>query len=193
MLQRFAIADLPLTAWKNGGGSTREIVCSPQRSGLDSFDWRISIATIAQSGPFSVFAGVDRNIMLLQGDGVRLHGASGIDHPHDTAALPFAFPGDVALECTLLGLASTDFNVMTRRGRAQAKVQVHQQCARLTPTASGLLLALQGGWSLSDGSAATEIAEGQGVWWDGSPFAWAIVPHRAPARLVSVEITRPQE
>ncbi len=193
MLQRFAIADLPLTAWKNGGGSTREIVCSPQRSGLDSFDWRISIATIAQSGPFSVFAGVDRNIMLLQGDGVRLHGASSIDHRLDTAALPFAFPGDVALECTLLGPASTDFNVMTRRGRAQAKVQVHQQRARLTRTASGLLLALQGGWSLSDGSEAMEIAEGQGVWWDGSPFAWQIEPQQAPARLVSVEIARPRE
>ena len=193
MLQRFAITELPRTAWKNGGGSTREIVCSPQRSGLDSFDWRISIATIAQSGPFSVFAGVDRNIMLLQGDGVRLHGASGIYHRLDTAALPFAFPGDVALECTLLGPASTDFNVMTRRGRAQAKVQVHQQRARLTRTASGLLLALQGGWSLSDGSEAMEIAEGQGVWWDGSPFAWQIEPQQAPARLVSVEIARPRE
>ena len=193
MLQRFAIAELPPTAWKNGGGSTREIVCNPQRSGLDSFDWRVSIATIAQSGPFSVFAGVDRNIMLLQGDGVRLHGAGGIDHRLDTAALPFAFPGDVALECTLLGLASTDFNVMTRRGRAQAKVQVHPQCARLTPTASGLLLSLQGGWSLSDGSEAMEIAEGQGIWWDGSTLAWQVEPHHAPARLVSVEITRPQE
>ena len=63
MLHRFALADLSPTPWKNGGGSTREIVCRPPGAGMDSFEWRVSIATIAQSGPFSVFAGVDRVIL----------------------------------------------------------------------------------------------------------------------------------
>ena len=67
MLHHFDTADLAVHAWKNGGGSTREIVCSPLGAGIDHFVWRVSIATIAQSGPFSIFAGVDRVIMLLAG------------------------------------------------------------------------------------------------------------------------------
>ena len=44
---RFALADIVPTPWKNGGGATREIACWPPGTGLDSFDWRISVATIA--------------------------------------------------------------------------------------------------------------------------------------------------
>ncbi|MEO8119861.1 MAG: HutD family protein, partial [Rhodoferax sp.] len=86
--------------WKNGGGSTREIVCQPPGADMDNFDWRVSIATIAANGPFSVFVGVDRVIMLLDGAGVRLHAAD-IDHKLDTPGAPFAFAGDVALDCEL--------------------------------------------------------------------------------------------
>ena len=64
MLHRFALADLSASPWKNGGGSTREIVCRPPGAGMDGFDWRVSVATIARSGPFSVFTGVDRVIVL---------------------------------------------------------------------------------------------------------------------------------
>ena len=134
MLQRFAIADLSPTPWKNGGGSTREIVCRPPGAGMDGFDWRVSIATIAQSGPFSVFAGVDRVILLLDGDGVRLQSADGIDHRLDQALQPFAFSGDEALDCTLLGGPSQDFNVMTRRSALRAEVS---GAARTNPPGAG--------------------------------------------------------
>lgn len=189
MLQRFSVSDLPLTPWKNGGGVTREIVCRPQAAGMDSFDWRISMATITRSGPFSVFAGIDRSIMLLAGGGVHLRHSSGIDHRLDTPARPFAFAGDVALDCTLLGSESTDFNVMTRRDVVTARVQVHAEDATLTPAASGLLMALRGGWRLSDGTTAIDIGEGQGVWWDGSPRAWQLLPQTADTALVSVAVT----
>ena len=55
---RFALADIAPTPWKNGGGATREIACWPAGTGLDSFDWRISVATIAADGAFSLFAGI---------------------------------------------------------------------------------------------------------------------------------------
>ena len=89
---RFALADIAPTPWKNGGGATREIACWPPGTGLDSFDWRISVATIAADGAFSVFSGIDRSITLLSGDGVLLHGERGthrLDQPH----VPFAFAG----------------------------------------------------------------------------------------------------
>ena len=70
----FDLRTVPATPWKNGGGSTRELVCWPPGAGTDDFGWRVSVARIAAAGPFSAFAGVDRQIMLLDGDGVTLHG-----------------------------------------------------------------------------------------------------------------------
>jgi uncharacterized protein len=193
MLQRFDITTLPSTPWKNGGGSTREIVCSPPGADIDTFDWRVSIATIARPGPFSVFAGVDRSIMLLEGDGVHLHSACGVDHQLDTPAQPFAFSGDTVVHCTLLGGESTDFNVMTRRGVVQAEVRVHAQAASLAQTGGGLLLALQSEWHLSYGSESMVLSAGQGVWWSGVPLAWQLSPATdtatMAARLVSVQIS----
>ena len=55
--------------WKNGGGVTTEIWASPP-SGI--FDWRVSIATVNADGPFSTFAGYERHIMTLSGEGMVL-------------------------------------------------------------------------------------------------------------------------
>ncbi|WP_409997573.1 HutD family protein [Curvibacter sp. APW13] len=188
-MHRFAIADLPRTPWKNGGGSTREVVCQPPGTGMEAFDWRVSIATIAQPGPFSVFTGIDRTILLLDGDGVRLHAPGHFDHRLDVPGQPFAFAGDVAVDCTLLGGESTDFNVMTRRGVARSDVQLHTGRATLAPATAGVLLALDGDWSLNDGNTLLDVPAGQGVWWANAPTAWACSARQPQARLLSVRIT----
>ena len=91
-LIRFHRSALPAQPWKNGGGVTREVLCLPEGSGFERFDWRVSIAHIASSGPFSSFPGVDRVITLLEGAGVHLRSADGaIDHRLDTPLAPFAF------------------------------------------------------------------------------------------------------
>lgn len=147
--RRFVVAELPVTPWKNGGGDTRELASWPPGAGLESFDWRVSIATIAASGPFSVFTGVDRTIMLLQGDGVHLRSRDGhLDHRLDRPFQPFAFSGDVALDCTLLGAASSDLNLMTRRGGGRAALKVLSRSALLDATPHGLLLSLRGSWQV---------------------------------------------
>lgn len=158
--QRFDLAAIAATPWKNGGGSTREIACWPPGAGFEQFDWRVSIASIAASGPFSVFAGVDRIICLLEGDGVQLQGPA-IAHRLDVPLQPFAFSGDVPVDCSLLGGASRDFNVMTRRGRLHATLRVLRGAAELPPAAHGLLLALRGRWQVGDASVAPQ----QGLWW----------------------------
>lgn len=188
MLQRFAIADLAAMPWKNGGGSTREVVCWPPGAGMDRFDWRVSIATISQPGPFSVFAGIERSILLLEGDGVRLRSDGRFDHRLDTPGQPFAFAGDLAVDCTLLGAASTDFNVMVRRGVVQADVSVHDAPATLPAASGGVLLALDGGWILSNGHDTLDVPAGHGVWWAESVGAWQLQPRTVHARLVAVAI-----
>ncbi|MFT3717514.1 HutD family protein [Pseudorhodoferax sp.] len=185
-VHRFDVAALPATPWKNGGGSTREIACWPPGAGFDAFDWRVSIARIAASGPFSVFAGVDRVITLLDGDGVRLHG-EGVDHRLATPLVPFAFSGDTAIDCTLLGGASSDFNVMTRRGRLRAELQVLRGAGVLPAAPHGLLLAWRGGWRAN----GRPLAQGQGLWWAGidpeAAPAWRLDTADAGAALLAVQ------
>jgi len=139
-MQRFDLTTIAPTPWKNGGGATRELACWPAGADMEQFDWRVSVATIAQSGPFSRFAGVDRIITLLTGDGVHLRQpGTGIDHRLDQPLQPFAFAGDGGMECDLLGGTSTDFNLMTRRGRWQGAVQVLRGLAVLPARPAGLL------------------------------------------------------
>lgn len=186
-MQRFDLSLIAPSPWKNGGGSTREIACFPPGAAMDQFGWRISVATIAQAGPFSAFAGIDRQIMLLEGDGVQLTAAqSGIDHALDQRWKPFAFSGDVALDCQMLGGTSTDFNVMTRRGQWAAQVD-----ALTTPTTAGasnagLVMVLQGAWQLADG---TLLHAGQGLCWQAATQVASLAPHSAHAHLVQVTLT----
>lgn len=183
MIHTFDTAALPATPWKNGGGTTREIVCQPPGADMDSFDWRVSIATIAAAGPFSAFPGVDRVIMLLDGAGVHLQG-DGVDHRLDTLGQPFAFSGEVALGCELLGGASTDFNVMVRRGRVQAAVRLLTAAEDISAS-SGLLLALRGSWQVGD----VACAPGHGLWWD-TPVQFSATPLTADALLVAVFLSK---
>lgn len=186
-LTHFSRASLPATPWKNGGGTTQEIACWPPGAGLSDFGWRVSIATIAAAGPFSVFPDVDRSIMLLDGEGVRLRSADGrIDHRLDMPHRPFAFPGDAEIDCTLQGGASSDFNVMTRRGQWQAEVRVIEGAESIAPAPHGVLLALRGDWRLND--AGPGCREGEGLCWTDAPHAWQTVPSGPDARLVVVRI-----
>lgn len=186
-MQRFDLNQIAPSPWKNGGGSTREIACWPQGAGMDSFGWRVSVATIAQAGPFSAFPGIDRQIMLLDGDGVQLvSSTAGIGHALQQRWQPFAFSGDAALDCRLLGGLSTDFNVMTRRGQWAATLQIQDGAAQPGRSAAGLCMVLRG--SFAQGDAV--LHAGQGLWWDATQDAAPLQPHDAHSRLVLVSLER---
>lgn len=109
-------ADRRPMPWKNGGGVTTEIMAWPPKAGLDSFDWRISMAQVASGGPFSVFAGIDRTLTVLAGS-MRLAATDASSVELTPQSRPYAFPGDVSTGATLIDGPVLDFNVMTRRGR----------------------------------------------------------------------------
>jgi len=114
-------SDLEPRPWKNGGGVTREIAAHPQGAGFDGFDWRLSMATVAQDGPFSAFPGIDRVLVLLDGDGLHLEfadGESNLLRPGDR----LAFAADRAVTGRLTGGPVTDLNIMVRRDRLQVTV-----------------------------------------------------------------------
>ena len=187
----FASTQLASMPWKNGGGTTREIACLPAGASMENFHWRLSIAEIAASGPFSAFAGVDRTITLLSGDGVRLFTSDGhIDHRLDQPLQPFAFSGDAALDCHLLGRSCQDFNVMVRRSFGRAHVQALQQAWALP--AHGALLVQHGQWrvTLADGSTHRLEAHAQdGAHWSGLASPASAQPLTAGAQLLAVTIS----
>jgi environmental stress-induced protein Ves len=121
------LANTSPNPWKNGGGVTRELVAWPSAS---NWLWRMSVAEVAESGPFSRFEGVQRWFAVLSGAGVRLEIGAEADlaapaHTHSLsrASAPLCFPGEVPVQCTLLDGPTQDFNLMLRREHASASMQ----------------------------------------------------------------------
>lgn len=104
--------------WRNQLGWTREI----HRSGADAdWDWRLSIAEIEQDADFSAFEGIDRELVLLSGNGLSLcfdDGVVELKPPHDR----HRFAGERAVTGRLLDGPTHDFNLMWRRDRIEAEL-----------------------------------------------------------------------
>lgn len=120
-MQVLRAVNYPRMPWKNGGGSTEEIA-RDAGEGLEGFGWRLSIADIAESGGFSSFAGYQRIITVLQGDGMVLQ----VDGEASRALLPFdafMFSGESQVSCRLLGGPIRDFNLIYAPQRYRARLQ----------------------------------------------------------------------
>jgi environmental stress-induced protein Ves len=116
MVRILRSADYPTRPWKNGGGTTRDIAVSPPGASLDDFDWRLSLAQVDRDGPFSRFDNVERTLVLLSGAMTLHEQGRRIDLVRHE---PVMFEGERAIEATVAGGATLDFNVMTRRGRTR--------------------------------------------------------------------------
>jgi len=105
--------------WRNGLGWTREILRVP-----DTDDWqvRLSIAEIEQDAAFSAFPGIERELVLLRGEGLRLRFDDGALHtlmpPHDR----LRFAGEAWVTGELVDGVTHDFNLMWRRDAVQAEL-----------------------------------------------------------------------
>jgi environmental stress-induced protein Ves len=115
MTMLIPFASLVPVPWKNGGGCTTEITVEPPGASFQDFDWRISLATISQDGPFSLFHGVDRTLALVEGPGLILDVDQGRRFVLDEQDTIIEFAGESAIQATLNGGPTIDFNVMTRR------------------------------------------------------------------------------
>jgi len=118
-------ADHRRMPWKNGRGETVEVFVHPQGAGLTDFGWRVSMATVASDGPFSVFPGIDRTLTVLSGDGMALSIDGFGDRLLTPTSEPLAFPADAPTTARLTGGPITDLNVMTRRGHFEHTLSRH--------------------------------------------------------------------
>ncbi|MBY0468469.1 MAG: HutD family protein [Burkholderiaceae bacterium] len=148
MAWRVVVLDaLPDEPWRNGGGRTRTIAVQPRDTGEPPWDWRISVATIEQSAPFSAFPGVDRASVLL-GAGCLELGADGeptvrLHQPGDAAV----YRGDARWQAEVhrVGPPLSLLNVMTRRGAATARLQTVREDTTLSGQALAVLV-VEGHW-----------------------------------------------
>ena len=114
-------SDYRRVRWKNDGGWTTEIARDPADDALD-FRWRVSIADIESDGPFSLFPGVDRDLVLLSGAGMDLDFADALPLRIDERFQHVHFRGECETQCRLIAGPTRDFNVMVRRGAMRAEV-----------------------------------------------------------------------
>mgnify|MGYP001050073115 CR=1 FL=1 len=116
-------ADYPRMPWKNGAGTTLEILRDDAAGdGLEGFGWRLSIADVGQSGGFSLFTGYHRIITVLEGDGMQLTIDGQRSRPL-RALDALAFSGDSQVDCRLLGGPIRDFNLIYSPDRCSVRLQ----------------------------------------------------------------------
>lgn len=105
--------------WKNQHGWTREIARWPPEG---EWNWRMSIAEIEEDAPFSRFEGIERELVLLSGNGLRLRFGDGdaceLMPPHDR----LRFAGEREVHGELLDGPTQDFNLMWRRDTIDAQL-----------------------------------------------------------------------
>lgn len=122
----FSKASYTSSPWKNGGGVTHEAIRVPSNG---EFRWRVSLAEVASSGPFSDFTGYNRTMVLLSGAGVKLTFADG---RHTQLTQPGAlaqFDGAVATHCELILGPCVDLNLMVTQSLDEPRVWLDRVAA----------------------------------------------------------------
>ena len=104
-------ADLPIVPWKNGLGTTREILAEPAGPGRDGFAWRLSMASIAADAPFSRYPGIRRHLAVVAGGAVELV-VDERTHPLGVGDAAVTFDGGSDASARSLGEPAIDLNLM---------------------------------------------------------------------------------
>ena len=125
------LADVAATPWRNGGGVTRELAAWPAQG---EWHWRMSVAEVGSSGPFSRFDGITRWFAVLAGAGVVLKvrtpsdsvETDSLEHRLTENDAPLCFDGGAATDCRLIDGPTQDFNLMVRDSSLPARMlRVH--------------------------------------------------------------------
>lgn len=109
--------------WKNGGGVTHEAIRVPAVG--DPFRWRVSVARIDASGPFSDFAGYSRWMVLLRGAGAALKFSNGHERTLRVVGEMAEFDGGLGVGSELLSGPCMDLNLIASKslGAVHARVE----------------------------------------------------------------------
>lgn len=133
-------------------------------SAASTWDWRISIADIECDGPFSSFPGIERECLLLRGEGLRL-----LIEPGGAPVLlpPFGrwrFDGEATASASLIDGRVEVLNLMWRRDRIRAaswhRPLVGSMVVFVDPGSRWLVHVLAGHAHVGDGEARVLLSAG---------------------------------
>jgi environmental stress-induced protein Ves len=175
--------------WKNGGGVTREIAVSPVGASFETLDWRVSLAGVAQDGPFSLFKGMQRTLCVTQGAGIQLQVGAGSPVALFPTSEPFSFDGEAASSARLIDGPIEDLSVMSRRGRYRHTVKrlVVDGAIRLETSAETSIIYCQRGDLLCvAGEASGELKSDDSAIFDDSTDSIRVVTTQ-PAEIHVIE------
>lgn len=170
------LADRPVTAWRNGGGQTRVVAQEPPGADDDRFSWRLSVAQVDRSGPFSAYPGIERQLILAGTESLTLviDGRRHVLRPGDVTA----FDGGARVSGEVSSGPVTAVNLMTRPDRVTAQVRIQDAAAGLVvgPTAGSeategtevLAVALTRHTTLGPGGDALDALDALGTVWLGA-------------------------
>jgi environmental stress-induced protein Ves len=120
--------DYRIVEWKNGRGKSFEIALFPPEAVFpnDPFLWRLSLAEVTESGPFSEFAGYDRYLALIEGTSVKLDFQA--KQPKVTLRKGdfHHFPGELKASAEQVSSAITDLNLLYKRDNVSAHFEIIQ-------------------------------------------------------------------
>lgn len=109
-------ADLAVTPWRNGAGRKADVVGGP--------GWLITFAWVDQDAAFSDFAGQDRTITLIEGEGFTLDFEGQPPLVLDTPLRPSPFDGGWRARCRLHGSPSMVLNAISDRAEWRHSVEI---------------------------------------------------------------------
>lgn len=175
MMRRLGPSDYVEMRWKNGGGTTTEILVEPP--GAARFAWRVSAADVGASGPFSSFPGYERHIVVIEGEGMTLacgeHGRIDLE-PFS----PRTFSGDWSVDGRLVAGPVRDLNLIVDRAWGTGSLEVARIDAPLALLPGGTLLVHVLSGDLADLPAHHTLVADEGV---------ELVP-RAAGRIAIVRV-----
>jgi environmental stress-induced protein Ves len=136
--------------WKNGKGETIELAIN-EGGNLDDFTWRLSMASVVEDGVFSDFSGYQRNLILIEGNGINLqHDHRQIDKLSNLLEVA-NFDGGCSTVGNLHAGAITDFNIITHKEKCSVVVEtfIEQQTLEVKSADVCFIYSLSGAFQLT--------------------------------------------
>jgi uncharacterized protein len=103
-------ADYKVMTWANGMGTTTELARKADADG--GLRYRLSVAVVAEDGPFSILPGIHRSLTVISGPGFDLVGDTTL---RAETLVPIAFDGGMTWAAAHVSGPSEDFNVMVTK------------------------------------------------------------------------------
>ncbi len=114
--------------WLNGRGESLEI--AGDRDTDDTWTWRLAMAPIVTDGPFSKIDGVDRQLVLVEGHGMKLTIDRRVFECKPLEVV--SFRGEAMTSARLSSGTIRDINLMTRRGSCSGSLTVARPGAKVS-------------------------------------------------------------